>query len=60
MSKKLENEDKNGIICLVPQLISERWYLTQARGREKQGWMRSHSVMRYGTLNEVVWRRETP
>lgn len=52
-SKEPENEGKNGITCLVPRLTRERWYLTQARGRERQGWMRSHTVMRYGTLNGV-------
>lgn len=52
-SKEPKDEGNNGITCLVPQLTRERRYLIEARGREKQGQTRSHSVMWYGALNEV-------
>jgi len=58
-SKEPKDEGKNGITRLVPQLTRERGYLTQARGRGSRDG-RDPSVMWYGTLNEVRWRREIP
>lgn len=59
-SKEPKDEGKKGVTCLIPQLTRQRGYLTQTRGRGKQGWTRAHSVMWFGTLNEVRWRREIP